>query len=245
MILLIAQLPFARPIRDWLRLNVGRPIRAVDGLTYRLKTAFTIIFSINDLAKENAVLTLENNRLQAQVADLQAARSENARLKNDLNFQQSRPEFKLLPANIINFSPTSLYQAVTIDQGSEAELISEQVVVSSGFLIGKVKSVSVKSAEVWLLTNRNLLIPVNLPKSETVGIMRGGIRGLVVENIPLDTKIEIGETVVTSSLEGLYPAGIAVGKVEEVVSAKEEIFLTLRISSPVNFGNLTNVFVIK
>jgi rod shape-determining protein MreC len=65
-----------------------------------------------------------------------------------------------------------------------------------------------------------------------------------VDTIPTDTKVAVGEQVVTSPLEGLYPAGLAVGTVNEIISRKEEVFITLRVSSPVNIGNLTTVFVV-
>lgn len=244
-ILAVAQFRFFQPIRDSLRGAVSGPSQIVGGIGQRIKLSFSILFTVNDLARENTELRELMLLKEAEIAKLEFARGENDQLKKDLEFKLGRSDFNSLAATVINYSPTSIYQTITINRGSSDGVAVGQAAVSSGFLIGKVNKVSERTAEIWLLSNRNLVTPVMLTESQTVGLLKGSIRGLVVENIPLDTKVEKGSPVVTSALEGLYPAGIAIGAVEEVISAKEEIFLTLRISSPVNPSNLTSVLVVR
>lgn len=244
-LLIVGQFKFFSPVRDFTRQAIGLPARLFDSVTGRLTAASRLVFSINDLSKDNIRLQLQDAQLQAELAKLKSVQGENDSLRHDLNFQNSRTDLKLTPADVLTFSPTGLYQSFTINKGTNDGIKVNQGVVAGGFLVGKIHSVSSNSAEVWLITNRNLLTPVILTGSQTVGLLSGGIRGLVVENVPLDTKITIGESVVTSSLEGIYPAGIAVGQVEEIISTKQDIFLTLRISTPVKLGNLTVVFVVN
>lgn len=244
LVALLTRFTFFAPARDGLRTALGSPAGFLTNIGSRFSGAFKVLFAVQDLSRENSQLRSELIQREAEVAELSHARGENEQLKKDLQFQQSRPDLKLLPASIVNYSPSSLYQAVTINRGSQDGVKTGQAVVSHGFLVGKVNRVSEKTAEVWLLSNRNLITPVMLTDTQTVGLLKGSIRGLVVENIPLDTKVAKGSPVVTSSLEGVYPAGIALGHVEEIISAKEEIFLTLRIATPVNPSNLTSVFVV-
>ncbi len=239
-----SQFRFFSPIRDLTRRTLGAPARMFDSLADRLSASARILFAINDLSKENAALRLQNSTLEAQIAKLKAVEGENKTLRQDLNFAESRSDLKLTPAEVLMFSPSGQYLAFTINRGTESGVKENQAVISNGYLIGKVHRASATTAEVWLITNRNLLTPVVLTGSQTVGLLSGGIRGLVVENIPLNTQVAVGESVVTSSLEGIYPSGIAIGKVEEIISLKEEIFLTLRISTPTQLGNLTVVFVV-
>lgn len=245
LVLLIGQLPVFRPARSVLGQLVVRPGRFFDQLGSRVVGAGQILFSINDLAKENSRISEENSQLQAKVAGLQAVQAENERLRQDLGFNQTRPDLQLQPSRIISFSPLNSYQSFMIDKGTDSGVKEGQAVVASGFLIGKIKSATFGSAEVALITNRDVAVPVILSSSQTVGILRGSIRGLLVETIPINTNVSPGELVVTSALEGLFPAGLAVGKVEEITSRKEEIFISLRVSSPVNIGNLSTVFVAK
>jgi len=242
--LVFSQFGFFSPVRDGLRRSVALPAHWVDVATTRVIDAFKVLFTVNNLARENAELKTENTELKAKAASLEALKVENDNLYKDLQFKKAHPQMRLTPANVVGYSPTGLYQTLIIDRGSRDGLKENQVVVASGYLIGKVGKVSLATSEVWLLANRNLLTPVILAKTGTIGLLRGSIRGLIVENIPLDTKTKIGEAVVTSSLEGIYPAGIAVGHVVDIISAKEEIFLTLRIENPVSVGNLTSVLIV-
>lgn len=245
LILAVSQFQFFGPVRDALRIAVSTPGTLVAGIGQRVKGAFSVLFTVSDLTRENTTLREQLLIKDAEIARLLFARGENEQLKKDLQFQQGRSDLQLTPAAVINYSPTNIYQTLTINRGTRDGLVSGQAVVSGGFLVGKIDKVSTGTAEVLLLNNRNLLTPVMLTDSQTVGLLKGSIRGLVVENIPLDTQVDQGTSVVTSALEGLYPAGIAIGVVEEIISAKEEIFLTLRVSSPINPSNLTTVLVVR
>lgn len=242
-VFVLGQFSFFNVVRDQFRFLVGLPVRAANSLGARAKNVATTIIAAGTISQENARLKQQINEDKAQIAQLKSVENENATLRNDLHFSSAHPEIKLLPATVISFSPSSVDQSIIIDQGEKAGIKEGQAVVSQGFLIGKIKKVSVSTAEIWLLANRNLLTPVQLTSSRTTGLLSGGIRGLVINNIPVDTKVEKGELVVTSNLEGLYPAGIAVGVVEEIVSRKEEIFQAARISSPVNISAISQVFV--
>lgn len=244
LLIIISQFSFFGPVRDSLREVLAWPSRLASSVSDRVGSSVKILFSIGDLARENSDLRVENTKLTSELAKLKSVKAENDLLRVDLNFKETHQELNLLPAQVVSFSPSGLYQSLIISSGAKEGVKENQAVVSGGFLIGKIHAVSDETSEVWLLTNRNLLTPVVLTGSSTVGLLSGGIRGLVVENVPLDTKVTIGESVVTSTLESIYPAGIAIGQVEEVISLKEEIFLTLRIASPVSLGNLTTVFVV-
>jgi rod shape-determining protein MreC len=243
-ILLVGQLGWLRPVRSFIGGIVSAPGTLFDRAGQRIVAAGHVFFSINDLARENQGLTTTNNELQAKLAALQSVQAENERLRQDLGFNQTRPDLTFRPAQIVGFSPISNYQSVRLDQGTAAGIHEGDAVVSAGFLIGRVVSADSGSAQVSLVTNRDAAVPVVLSSSQTVGLLRGGIRGLIVDTIPTDTKVAVGEQVVTSALEGLYPAGLAVGTVNEIISRKEEVFITLRVSSPINIGNLTTVFVV-
>ncbi len=245
LLIIIAQFPLFKPVRDRARRLVSGPVALLNHSGSQLHTAIVLFGSINNLSRENAGLKAANSELRAIIADQQTIQNENNQLRKDLNFAQSRPDLKLLPATIINYSPVGLYQAITIDKGSRDGLKTNQVVVSSGHVIGKIKQVSGSTSEVWLLANRNLLTPVLLTGSQTTGILQGDIGGLVVTNIPIDAPVVVGEAVVTSALNNLYPAGIAVGVVEQILSRKEDIFQSARVASPININSLTTVFVVE
>ncbi len=245
LLIILALFPPFAPLRDGLRRVIGSPVRLLDRIAQKFVSAGNVIISARNLARDNSSLKQQNFELEAKLAQLQTIQSQNQQLRRDLNFKDEHKELRLLAANVIGYSPTGLHQAVTIDRGKRDGLRENQAAIGDGHLIGEVKNVSDSTAEVWLLNNPSLLTPVMLAGSQTIGILKGSIQGLIVENIPLDAKVKTGDNVVTSSLEGLYPSGIVIGKVEEIVSSKEEIFLTLRVSSPVNINSVSQLYIVE
>jgi len=244
-LIITAQLIIFQPVRDIARKIVASPVVLVSRVSQKISNGVNLLKSINELSKENSQLKQINTKNLAEIAELKYVKNENEQLREDLKFSQSRVDLELLSTSVIGYSPIGSFQSLTIDRGSDDGVKEGQAVVSSGFLVGKVKNVSSSTSEVWLISNRNLLTPVVLTGSQVTGILKGGIRGLVIDNIPVDTKISKGELVVTSSIENLYPAGIAVGEIEEIISQEEEIFIQVRISSPINIGNIRTLFIVK
>lgn len=244
LLVLLAQFSFFNPVRDAARAVISFPARVTVSAYNSVVSGINTIRSATSLSSENAALKDQVLQQSAEIAQLQAVQTENAQLRKDLGFTTARPELKLSPAEVIGYSPLQAYDTITINKGSSDGIATGEAVVSQGYLIGQVGSTSSHTAEVLLLSNRSVLTPVQISGSQVTGILSGGISGLVVNNIPLDTQVSKGQLVVTSNLEGLYPSGIAIGTVEDILSKKEDIFLSLRVSSPINTGALGEVYIV-
>jgi len=96
-----------------------------------------------------------------------------------------------------------------------------------------------------LITDYNSLVPVILQDSRATGLLRGGLGGLVIEDIPLNIPIKAGEEVVTSGLGGTMPSGILVGKTNKIVSKEGDIFQKITLETPINIYYLEFVFVVQ
>lgn len=206
---------------------------------------FRNIFYINSITKQNRNLIEENLNLQSELAKLQETKYENEILKKELNFSKTAPDnLDLFPVAVIG--KTSGYlKSVTIDKGEKDGLFKGQAVISQGFLVGTVSEIRPDNAEVILITDYNSLIPVVLQESRGTGLIRGGIGGLVVEDIPLNISIKNNESVITSGLGGVVPSGLVIGVVKEVISKPGEIFQKVSVASPIDFSKLEVLFVVK
>lgn len=226
--------------------NIVKPVGVVLNVSFgKVPKFFKSVFHISTIVKQNHNLIEENLELQSELAKLQETKYENEILKKELNFANStNSDLNLFPAAIIG--KTSGYlKSVTIDKGEKDGLFKGQAVVSQGFLVGTVSSVRPDNAEVILITDYNSLIPVVLQESRGTGLIRGGLGGLIVEDIPLNIAIKQNENVITSGLGGLVPNGVAVGVVREVVSKPGEIFQKVTVISPVDISKLEVLFVVK
>ena len=202
-------------------------------------------FTINKIIKQNSSLVKENLDLQGQLAKLNEVSYENEVLKKELNFSQTQNTSSILIPSAIIGRASGYLKSVTIDKGEKDGLISGQAVISEGFLVGIISSVKSDSADVKLITDYNSLVPAILQNSRGTGLLRGGLEGLIVEDIPLNIGIQPGETVVTSGLGGQIPAGIIIGKVQSPISKPGEIFQKVSVESPIDFSGLEVLFVVK
>lgn len=243
LIVILAQFAFINPVRDVVRRTIAVPTHFFDYIYLSVRGDFHTLNQAAKLSIENASLQNQILILQAQVSSLQSVKNEDTQLRKDLGFANAHPELKLTPANVISVSGVVSGSTLTIDKGSWDGLATGQAVVSSGYLIGKLGAVSNSTAEVMLLINRDVQVPVIFNTSQTTGLLSGGVSGLVVGEVPIDASVVAGETVATTNIEGVFPAGIPIGQVENIISQKQDIFLSARLTSPINLSSLSQVFV--
>ena len=222
-----------QPIGKGLRMSVGRAFPFVKD-----------IFQFGRIIRQNSGLVNENLDLQSKLATMTEMQYENEILKKELGFMKNTDSSKVIPGAIIGQSSGYL-RSVTIDKGTNEGLSVGDAVISQGVLAGVLTQTRENNSEVTLVTDFNSLVPVVLQDSRGTGLLRGGLQGLVVEEIPLNIEVKPGENVVTSGLGGQIPAGILVGKSTEIISKEGEIFQKVAVSSPVDFSRLEVLFVIK
>lgn len=223
-----------------------RPIGFVFKVSFGgLPKFFGDIVHIKQIFNQNRNLVVENLNLQSELAKLKEVGYENEILKKELKFAQTQDSsLTLIPVAIIGRTSGYL-KSMTIDKGEKDGLTSGQAVVSQGFLVGTVANVGLANAEVTLVTGYNSLVPTVLQESRGTGLLRGGLEGLIVEDIPLNIMVKEGENVVTSGLGGQIPQGLAVGKIRDVISRPGEIFQKVSVVSPIDFSRLEVLFVVK
>lgn len=215
------------------------------GLADSLVRFFDNIKMINKLLEENKNLKNENENLQTKLDELKEVNHENEILKEELGFIKENKEEGIIPAQIIGRSPTGFSQNLKINKGRKDGVKKGETVVSHGYLIGTVSEVTENFCEVFLITNANSLIPVILQESRGTGLLKGGLRGLMMQEIPLDNKTKVGEVILTSGLGGDLPAGVPVGSVEKIISQESEIFQEVSVNSPINFSKIELVFILN
>ncbi|HOE74720.1 MAG TPA: rod shape-determining protein MreC [bacterium] len=188
----------------------------------------------------------KNTQLSAEVATLQALEKENEilRAEIDLNKQLYRAE-KAISARVISRSPANFLQSYVLDVGANQGVEVGQTVTSSGYLLGQVRSVTPNTSEVILITSGRLLLPAILQNSKATGVISGGLEGLTLEEISLDTQVEEGELIFTQDIDGIVVANIPVATVSSVQARKGDIFQTIIANSPLDFTKITVVNIIK
>lgn len=202
----------------------------------------------NRLQQQIKELEAENGKLAFENQSLREYKQESMRLRRMLNFENTtRENYDLLAVRVIARSPNNWYRCITIDRGSRQGVKKDMPVISPGGLVGVVASVSQNSAQVSLITDREMAVGAIIQKTrETNGIIEGlgNSNQLRMINIPYYSKIKQGDLIVSSGLSAIYPPGIMIGTVTEITREPNGLLLSAAIRPAVSFDKLEEVFVV-
>lgn len=204
---------------------------------------FSLLVKIKDLDQVNKNLENENNSLKAQVATLENENVIAKKVSAELNSSGAGRE--VLVSRIIGRTPQTFSENLIIDRGTDDSLKVGQAVLSNGYLIGTISRVDGATSEVHLITNHDSLIPAILSTSRESGLVQGGLEGLSLTEIPVDSTVAVGDKVITSGLGNDLPAGILIGDVYQVVKGDKGLFQSAKVNSPIEVSQLEVVSVVK
>ncbi len=210
------------------------------------KTYF--LLSWRRLARENEELRAEVGRLRAEVAELTEYRLENERLKRLLQYRDAGPgRGHLVVARVIARDPGNWFGTVTIDRGSADGVRRNMTVVTPDGLVGRVAVVRAHTSDVLLITDPRSSVGGLIQETRIPGVVEGlagGFGLLRMLYIAKDAPVEVGQTVITSGLGGLFPKGVPVGTVAEVRPEGSGLFQVVVVRPFAQLNRLEEVAVL-
>ena len=198
---------------------------------------------------DNQLLKAEVEQLRQERSQLAEVQAENIRLKVLLDYKASSPQFDLLMAKVIARDASSWTNSLTINRGADDGVTKDMAVVTAQGVVGSVSNVYAHTAQVQLLLDpRNAVgALVQRPESRVAAVLEGHAASPQqprMVNIPRDADIIIGDTVVTSGFGGIYPQGIALGEVVDVVNSEGGLLKYAVLKPAVQFDRLEEVQVL-
>jgi rod shape-determining protein MreC len=164
---------------------------------------------LKELEKENALLELKSDRLE------EVAR-ENRRLRELLGLKEHTPSY-VASARVIARGAGRWANTFTIDAGEEAGIEKDMTAVSPAGLAGKVIKTGPGYSLVLLIDDVRFSAAVRVESSRQEAILSGtGLNFCMLKYVSQDIDIKKGEVLITSGLDGIFPAGIKVGYVSNV-----------------------------
>ncbi len=162
-----------------------------------------------DLREKVDQLTAERNNALERAAELDLLRTQLA--------LPARPQYRELAANVISRDASLWFRRLTIDRGSLNGVKRDMPVTTAGGIVGRVISVGPNFAMVQVITDKRAGLGAMLQASRAMGEVHGLDKDRIeLKNISSSEKVEVGESVVTTGLDGIYPKGLLVGVVESV-----------------------------
>jgi len=195
----------------------------------------------------------ENQELKRQLADAQIAMqsqqalADRARSLEDLLQLRSRVQLQTTAAAVIGATPpapTPDFRTVTIDKGTRDGLRPDMAVIAPLGVVGRLIVPAVRSAKVQLLVDRNAAAGALIERSRAQGVVLGtGDERLHMDYVSEVADVAVGDVVVTSGIDGIYPKGFVIGKVD-AVEKSGSAFKRISVRPAVDFLSLEEVLVI-
>jgi len=192
----------------------------------------------------------ENEELRRQLAEAQVALQAQRALADrahgleKLLDLKDRVTLQTTAAEIIGAAASTDFRTVTIDKGTSDGLRPDMPIISPAGVVGRVVIPSARSAKVQLLVDRNAAAGALIERSRAQGVVIGvGEDRLRLENVSEAADIVVGDTIVTSGIEGIYPKGFVIGRVD-AVEKSGPAYKRITVKPAVDFSSLEEVLVV-
>jgi rod shape-determining protein MreC len=154
----------------------------------------------------------------------------------------------LVPARVINNSLREVDNYLTLNVGSADGVQPDRGVISALGVVGKVQAVSAHYARVASVLHSKLQVAAQIKRDGTIGSV-GWPEGTdfshaMLDYIPRQNKLAVGDSVVTSGYNSVFPAGVFIGTVESFTTEPNKNFSTVKLRLGVDFSRLTYVYVV-
>jgi rod shape-determining protein MreC len=205
-------------------------------------------FALRGVAAENAALRAQVSQLQGQLQAESAISAQTHALEEALNLQKTVTQ-RTLAARVIAGDPSPGALTITIDRGSADGVRADMAVIAPGGVVGRVfRQPTAHASSVQLLIGHSAAAGAIIERIQAGGVAVGlGVGEDPPINLNFINKsyeIAVGDTVVTSGQDGIFPAGFLIGKVERVDRGGSTTFKTIAIRPAVNFSHLSVVLVV-
>jgi len=188
--------------------------------------------------------------LELLLQERQHQARESERLRELLGLKEILP-LQTVVAEVVSRDGLPWYRTVTLDKGRDDGVVLDASVISSTGVLGRVISVGPHAAKVQLLLDSQSGAGVLIERSRVTGIVSGqvGVEGaavsdLVLKYVPEMTDVAVGDVVVTSGLDRIYPKGLVVGRVRSV-NKGSGLFKDILVEPSARFDQVEEVLVVR
>lgn len=227
--------------------------RTTDGGVSAVKGTWEDYFALQKIRLENEALKKEVVELRIAMQRESEAAAQARTLQQMLKFREELP-FVTTGARVIGGSASTEFRTITIDKGTEDGLKKDMAVIAPEGVVGRIIQPASRASQVQLLIDTDAAAGAIVERSRAQGIIVGTKTGYRLEYVPSSAKIDVGDRVVTSGTEGIfpqfpgaidgaYPRGFVIGHIKSLqrgAGQHENVVVT----PSVDFTSLETVLVV-
>jgi rod shape-determining protein MreC len=227
------------------------PLQSAVGTVVRVTGGtWSAYLGLRGVHAENQQLRERTRALEMELQQKQEQVREALRLREVMELRQVLP-LDTLVANVVATEGTPWFRNITVDRGRVDGVALQAPVISATGVVGRVVGLGSHAARVQLLLDRESGVGVRIERSRITGVVSGqagfadAVGGdLSLKYVPTLADVVVGDVVVTSGLDRMFPKGLMVGRVR-AVTAGGGLFKEILVTPSARFERLEEVMVVR
>jgi rod shape-determining protein MreC len=199
-------------------------------------------FALQQTRQENQQLRTELAQLRVGLQQERALAEQSRMLQKLLDMKMETP-LKTTAAYVIAGAASPDFRTATIDKGTSDGLKPDMAVTSPAGVVGRIILPTSRAAKIQLLIDRDAAAGAVTERGRAQGVVVGTGTSLRMDHVPGTADLKVGDRVVTSGIEGIYPKGFEIGQIESIERRAGE-FSAVIIRPAVEFSSVEAVLVV-
>lgn len=214
-----------------------------------VRKAFSVMTEYSEIKDRIEELQKENDRLQNMENEINKLEDENATLRELLELKGYFENYEMVAANVIAQDVSDWFNEFTIDKGTNDGISNGDVVITADGLVGVVYNCSAGAAKVRSIVDEQYILYGRISRSNELVRLRGTSNEnysalLKLDRIADSTDLYIGDEIVTAESGGVYPKGLVLGVVVDIVIDTDSGERYAYVAPAVNFTTVSQLFVL-
>lgn len=214
-----------------------------------VRKAFSVMTEYDEIKDRIEELEQENDRLQNMENQYNKLKDENETLRELLDLKGYFKDYEMVAANVIAQDISDWFNEFTIDKGSSDGIKNGDVVITADGLVGVVYNCNTFSSKVRSIIDEQYILYGRISRSNELVRLRGTTNENYTARLKLDriadtTELYIGDTIVTAESGGVYPTGLVLGVVVDIIIDENSTERYAYVEPAVNFTKVSRLFVL-
>ena len=207
-----------------------------------MRTSWTDYVALQEVRTENERLRDELAQVQVRLQQ-ERALAQRARSLEELLELRKNVELATVAATVIAGGASPDFRTITLDKGTAEGLRADMAVIAPGGVVGRIVTPTARASKIQLLIDRNAAAGAMVERSRAQGVVEGTGGGLRMNYVSGAADVQVGDTVVTSGIDGIYPKGLVIGQIESIQRGSGD-FGAIVVRSVIDFSSVEAVLVV-
>lgn len=236
------------PVRDGVHI-VSAPMQVgLEDAAVEIKNAVSFFFTLSNIRNENLELLEEMAKLNSEIVELKDAQRENLILREQLGLSQSGVFDKnLILADVLGNPQDQTGATIILNKGAKHGVREGASVIIGRYLVGIVRKTTTGRSAVALITSPDVfatVVDIDSPgRTEGLSVGLYGTSVQMTRILPRE-EVDLGDTIATSGVDGVFEPGLIVGKVLSVTKDADQPLKNAFLDTIIDLSRLEKVFVV-